>query len=264
MKIVRFFLMFIIASSCTARGKTTVDTGKIKNNTTLTNNKKTQPESKKSFGKETKSTKDSTSVSVKALNAKKEASNKLESKSYFTFMHGNKMAFEPPLDLFYIVFNYNPSMKTLSSADRENLNLQLERDLKVLGLVRLQARRNVYRMVKSKYTRTQLVNLLSRKKEVQQLEAVYSITMNDRYFESSLNIVFKEGMTIEQAKKILEAQHIQNFTLFFNEAHQLIGRLEFETEEMLSYHFLVLAEKLSKHKNIAQISTTDIQHALPD
>ncbi|TXI84096.1 MAG: hypothetical protein E6Q38_02425 [Crocinitomicaceae bacterium] len=257
-------MIILIASACTTRGKTTNNRGKLKENTTLTNNKKTKHESKKSFGKETKSTNDSTRVSVETSKTIQEVSNTLEPKAYFTFMHGNKMAFEPPLDLFYIVFNYNPSMKTLSSADRESLNLQLEKDLTELGLVRLQARRNVYRMVKSKYTRTQLVKKLLQKKEVKQLEAVYSVTMNDRYFESAFNIEFKEGMTIEQAKKIIEAQHIQNFTLFFNEAHQLIGRLEFETKEMLSYQFLVLADKLSKHKNIAQISTTDIQHALPD
>lgn len=259
MKVLQFIFLFFILLACQTESQPIE-----KDQTALTRNIKTKHESMKSFGKETKSTKDSTSVLDKNTKTPQEVSNTLEPKAYFSFMHGNKMAFEPPLDLFYIVFNYNPSMKTLSSADRENLNMQVEKDLKELGLVRLQARRNVYRMVNSRYTRTQLVKKLLQKKEVQQLEAVYSVTTNDRYFESALNIEFKEGMTIEQAKKILQAQHIQNFTLFFNEAHQLIGRLEFETEEMLSYQFLVLADKLSKHKNIAQISTTDIQHALPD
>jgi hypothetical protein len=192
------------------------------------------------------------------------ASNPLSSENYYCFINGDKIPFEPPLDLFYIEFNYNPEMKTLSSAERELLNIQFGKDLKELGLVRLNPRRNVYRIINSNYTRTQLVKKLLQKKEVHLLEAVYSIAGNERYFSPKLTIEFNEGMNIEQAKKILKNQQLSNYTLYFNEKHQLIGDLSFEPEEMLSYEFLIIANRLSGHKSVYKISTTNIQHALSD
>jgi hypothetical protein len=192
------------------------------------------------------------------------SSNPVRSESYFCFINGDKIPFEPPLDLFYIEFHYNKEMKTLTSAERDKLNMKFEKDLKELGLVRLDANRNVYRMVNSNYTRTQLVKKLLQKKEVHLLEAVYSITGNERYFSPILTIEFNEGMNIDQAKKILKNQQISNYTLYFNEEHQLIGDLSFDSEEMLSYEFLIIANRLSEHKSIHKITTTDIQHALPD
>jgi hypothetical protein len=192
------------------------------------------------------------------------ASNPVSSESYFCFTNGDKIPFEPPLDLFYIEFHYNKEMKTLTSDERDKLNMQFEKDLKELGLVRLNPRRNVYRMVNSNYTRTQLVKKLLQKKEVHLLEAIYSTSGNERYFSPNVMVEFNEGMYIDQAKKILKNQQISNYTLYFNENHQLIGDLIFEPEEMLSYKFLIIANRLSEHKSVHKIITSDIQHALPD
>ena len=192
------------------------------------------------------------------------ASNPLSSESYFCFINGDKIPFEPPLDLFYIEFNYNKGMKVLTSDERDKLNMQFEKDLKELGLVRLNPRRNVYRIVNSNYTRTQLVKKLLQKKEVHLLEAIYSTSGNERYFSPTITIEFNEGMNIDQAKKILKNQQIRNYTLYFNEQHQLIGDLSFESEEMLSYEFLIIANRLSELKSVHQIITTNIQHAMPD
>lgn len=188
----------------------------------------------------------------------------VSSESYFCFINGDKITFEPPLDLFYIEFNYNKKMKTLTSEEKDELNRQFEKDLKDLGLVRLNPRRNVYRIVNSNYTRTQLVKKLLQKKEVHLLEAIYSTSGNERYFSPTVTIEFNEGMNIDQAKKILKNQQIRNYTLYFNEQHQLIGDLSFEPEEMLSYEFLIVANRLSELKSVHQIITTNIQHALPD
>ena len=188
----------------------------------------------------------------------------VSSESYFCFINGDKIPFEPPLDLFYIEFNYNKELKTLANDERDKLNMQFEKDLKELGLVRLNPRRNVYRIVNSNYTRTQLVKKLLQKKEVHLLEAIYSTSGNERYFSPNVTIEFNEGMNIDQAKKILKNQHIRNYTLYFNEQHQLIADLSFEPEEMLSYEFLIIANRLSEHKSVHQIITTNIQHALPD
>jgi hypothetical protein len=192
------------------------------------------------------------------------ASNPVSSESYFCFTNGDKIPFEPPLDLFYIEFHYNKEMKTLTSDERDKLNMQFEKDLKELGLVRLNPRRNVYRIVNSNYTRSQLVKKLLRKKEVHLLEAIYSTSGNERYFSPIITIEFNEGMNIDQAKKILKNQQISNYTLYFNEQYQLIGDLSFEPEEMLSYKFLIIANRLSEHKSVHKIITSDIQHALPD
>lgn len=191
-------------------------------------------------------------------------SKSLSSESYYCFINGDKIPFEPPLDLFYIEFYYNKEMKTLTSDERDKLNMQIEKDLKDFGLVRLNPRRNVYRIVNSNYTRTQLVKKLLQKKEVHLLEAIYSIAGNERYFAPKLTIEFNEGMNIDQAKKIIKNQQLRNYTLYFNENHQLIGELSFDPEEMLSYEFLIIANRLSEHKSIHKIITSDIQHALPD
>lgn len=188
----------------------------------------------------------------------------VSSESYFCFINGDKIPFEPPLDLFYIEFNYNKEMKTLTNDERDILSMQFEKDLIELGLVRLNPRRNVYRIVNSNYTRTQLVKKLLQKKEVHLLEAIYSTSGNERYFSPTVTIEFNEGMNIDQAKKILKNQQIKNYTLYFNEQHQLIGDLGFEPEEMLSYEFLIIASRLSEHKSVHQIITTNIQYALPD
>ena len=188
----------------------------------------------------------------------------VSSDSYYCFINGDKIPFEPPLDLFYIEFNYNKEMKTLTSDERDKLNMQFEKDLNELGLVRLNPRRNVYRIVNSNYTRTQLVKKLLQKKEVHVLEAIYSTSGNERYFSPTITIEFNEGMNIDQAKKILKNQQISNYTLYFNEQHHLIADLGFEPEEMLSYEFLIIANRLSELKSVHQIITTNIQHALPD
>lgn len=188
----------------------------------------------------------------------------VSSESYFCFINGDKIPFEPPLDLFYIEFNYNKEMKTLTSEEKDELNRQFEKDLKELGLVRLNPRRNVFRIVNSNYARTQLVKKLLQKKEVHLLEAIYSTSGNERYFSPTITIEFNEGMNIDQAKKILKNQQISNYTLYFNEQHQLIGDLSFEPEEILSYEFLIIANRLSQHKSVHKIITTNIQHALPD
>src|SRR5574343_748583 len=185
-------------------------------------------------------------------------------KKYFTFVNGDKQDFEPPFDLFYIEFNYNKDLKVLSSAEKDELNGEFEKDLKELGLVRLNPRRNVYRIVNSNFTRTQLVKKLLQKKEVHLLEAIYSTSGNERYFSPTVTGEFNEGMNIDQAKKILKKQQLSNFTLYFNEQHQLIAVLSFEPEEMLSYEFLVKANRLSEHKSVHKLITEDIQHALPD
>ncbi|MEN9998767.1 MAG: hypothetical protein RI922_1757, partial [Bacteroidota bacterium] len=111
---------------------------------------------------------------------------------------------------------------------------------------------------------TQLVKKLLQKKEVHLLEAIYSTSGNERYFSPNVMVEFNEGMYIDQAKKILKNQQISNYTLYFNENHQLIGDLIFEPEEMLSYKFLIIANRLSEHKSVHKIITSDIQHALPD
>lgn len=188
----------------------------------------------------------------------------VSSYSYYCFINGDKIPFEPPLDLFYIEFNYNKELKTLTSDERDKLNMQFEKDLKELGLVRLNPRRNVYRIVNSNYTRTQLIKKLLQKKEVHLLEAIYSTAGNERYFSPTITIEFNEGMNIDQAKKMLKNQQISNYTLYFNEQHQLIADLGFEPEEMLSYEFLIIANRLSAHQSVHQIITTNIQHALPD
>jgi hypothetical protein len=206
----------------------------------------------------------SSTRSAKKANTQHPASNPLSSESYFCFINGEKIPFEPPLDLFYIEFNYNKEMKVLTSDERDKLNTQFEKDLKELGLVRLNPRRNVYRIINSNYTRTQLVKKLLQKKEVHLLEAIYSTSGNERYFSPVITIEFNEGMNIEQAKKILKNQHLSNYTLYFNENHQLIADLSFEAEEMLSYEFLIVANRLSGHKSVQKIITTNIQHALPD
>ncbi len=185
-------------------------------------------------------------------------------KKYFTFVNGDKQDFEPPFDLFYIEFNYNKALKVLSSAEKDELNRQFEKDLKELGLVRLNPRRNVYRIVNSYFTRTQLVKKLLQKKEVHLVEAIYSTSGNERYFSPTVTVEFNEGMNIDQAKKILKKQQLSNFTLYFNEQHQLIAVLSFEPEEMLSYEFLVKANRLSEHESVHKLITEDIQHALPD
>lgn len=185
-------------------------------------------------------------------------------KKYFTFVNGDKQDFEPQFDLFYIEFNYNKDLKVLSSAEKEELNGQFEKDLKDLGLVRLNPRRNEYCIVNSNFTRTQLVRKLLQKKEVHVVEAIYSTSGNERYFSPTVTVEFNEGMNIDQAKKILKNQQIRNYTLYFNEQHQLIAVLSFEPEEMLSYEFLVKANRLSELKSVHQIITTNIQHALPD
>ena len=188
----------------------------------------------------------------------------VSSESYYCFINGDKIPFEPPWDLFYIEFNYNKELKTLTSDERGKLNMQFEKDLKDLGLVRLHPRRNVYRIVNSNFTRNQLVKKLLQKKEVHLLEAIYSTTGNERYFSPNVTIEFTEGMNIDQAKKILKDQQISNYTLYFNEQHQLIGDLSFEPKEMLTYEFLIIANRLSKQEFVHKVSTTDIQHALPD
>lgn len=188
----------------------------------------------------------------------------VSSDSYYCFINGDKIPFEPPLDLFYIEFNYNKELKTLTSDERDKLNMQFEKDLKDLGLVRLNPRRNVYSIVNSNYTRTQLVKKLLQKKEVHLLEAIYSTSGNERYFLPTVTIEFNEGMNIDQAKKILKNQQISNYTLYFNEQHQLIADFSFEPEEMLSYEFLIIANRLSELNSVHKIITTNIQHALPD
>jgi len=185
-------------------------------------------------------------------------------KKYFTYVNGDKQDFEPPFDLFYIEFNYNKDLKALSSAETDELNGQFEKDLKELGLVRLNPRRNVYSIVNSNFTRTQLVKKLLQKKEVHVVEAIYSTSGNERYFSPTVTVEFNEGMNIDQAKKILKNQQIRNYTLYFNEQHQLIGDISFEPEEMLSYEFLIIANRLSELKSVHKIITTNIQHALPD
>jgi hypothetical protein len=178
----------------------------------------------------------------------------VSSDSYYCFINGDKIPFEPPLDLFYIEFNFNKEMKTLTSDERDKLNMQFEKDLKDLGLVRLNPRRNVYRIVNSNYTRTQLVKKLLQKKEVHFLEAIYSTSGNERYFSPTVTIEFNEGMNIDQAKKILKNQQIRNYTLYFNEQHQLIADLSFESEEMLSYEFLIVANRFRNLNPFTKLS----------
>jgi hypothetical protein len=232
-----------------------------------TNDKEIKTPANKPSATQNASIDDTFSFSAKKAITQKSASKvskSVSSESYFCFINGDKIPFEPPLDLFYIEFNYNKEMKTLTSDERDKLNMQFEKDLKDLGLVRLNPRRNVYRIVNSNYTRTQLVKKLLQKKEVHLLEAIYSTSGNERYFSPTVTIEFNEGMNIDQAKKILKNQQIRNYTLYFNEQHQLIGDLSFEPEEMLSYEFLIVANRLSELKSVHQIITTNIQHALPD
>jgi hypothetical protein len=232
-----------------------------------TNDKNGKSKTKQQSPTKQASIDDASKRSTKKANTRQPASsatNPISSEKYYSFINGDKIPFEPPLDLFYIEFNYNPEMKVLTSEERDKLNMQFEKDLKELGLVRLNPRRNVYRIVNSNYTRTQLVKKLLQKKEVHLLEAIYSTSGNERYFSPNVTIEFNEGMNIEQAKKILKNQQLKNYTLYFNEQYQLIGDLSFEPEEMLSYEFLIIANRLSKFKSVHKIITTNIQHALPD